>query len=847
MALIKYTGKESTVINLNGNRTLIKPNKMFSGPEHLSKYDGFEVLGVSKAEKQKGTLKEKGIHRGVLEYYNPNFSSKFLDNNGKPKVSICIVTKDCNGVIQRCINSIGDFIEYDDIEILICDTGTTDKEVLNYYNFISQDERVQIFTGHEYNFSKNNNFLAEQAKGEVLLFLNNDVFFTYDAVSEMVKYVLCSNIGCVGHRLVWDHDKDLIQHDGQMLYDRKTGHWTGPFHHNYKSKTKETSKTNMLVEGVTAACLMMRKDLFGEAGKFNEVYKDILQDVELNLRVYELGYENVVIRKESLIHVDHASRKGDGTADSPEDIAYFRNRWMQTPFPIRPKPDFSIIVCATNKRQLRELKKSIKSREYYELVFLNNTKNYCSSAQALNTLMEVTEGEYIIMSHQDVTFDKEEPFGKMRDLITKLGPNAGIVGPAGVMTNGKGMRGIDFSSVNDVTFDHLRVQCVDEFCMVTKRSNNLRFNEYLDHFHFYGADICCSAMFKGLRNYALNIPATHHSGGDGNLKKGDGYEQYILQARKFYRYWGKSFPNVATTTAHFTTNEIYYYLGKLLGLTPFLETIDINKDPSEDPPLNISINNFSDTFEQLKFGKDGVSFVILNKDKPEYIKKCVENIQKHIRILECEILIGDTGTTDKEVLSYYEEWSKVDNIKIIKMNDYHFSKNNNLVASKYAKFNRVLFMNNDVFIDSDIIYEMNKCFATDVGIVGLKLYPDNTLQHDGVEMVKSKERNPNEWYLPEHIDYKKDDCEKPNEIVDCVTGACLMMPTRLFKEHGGFEEGYGKVFQDVDLCLRLKNAGYKSMVCRTTSAIHIESGTRDPEINTHDYNLMTERWGKRVP
>ena len=164
--------------------------------------------------------------------------------------------------------------------------------------------------------------------------------------------------------------------------------------------------------------------------------------------------------------------------------------------------------------------------------------------------------------------------------------------------------------------------------------------------------------------------------------------------------------------------------------------------------------------------------------------------------------------------------------------------------AKLAKFNKCLFMNNDVFINSNILEKMRKLLIKNVGIVGLKLlYPDGTIQHSGVEMVVSKERNPKEYYLPEHIDYKKNNFEKPSESVDCVTGACLMVPTKLFLEYDGFDEQFDKVFQDVDFCLRIKKLGFKIINCNETWATHIESGSRDPAINTHDYEIMTERWG----
>ena len=129
-------------------------------------------------------------------------------------------------------------------------------------------------------------------------------------------------------------------------------------------------------------------------------------------------------------------------------------------------------------------------------------------------------------------------------------------------------------------------------------------------------------------------------------------------------------------------------------------------------------------------------------------------------------------------------------------------------------------------------------------VVGNKLlYEDGKIQHAGIEMMISKERNPNEYYLPEHIAYKEADKEIPTKTVDCVTGACLLVPKSIFLQFNGFDEQYDKVFQDVDFCLQVARFGYKCMCYNDKSSIHLESATRSPEINQHDYYIMVDRWG----
>lgn len=574
MSLLKYIGfKEKTII-INGNKKHLSPGQMFSGPAYLGEKfsDEFELLEVTKTS----NTKEVVVKLEMKEYYSSESRLELLEENSLSLVSICILTKDNPRVIKKCIESIYTHNHYPNIEILICDTGTTNQEVLTYYEEILKDDRVFIYRNHVYNYSKNNNFLAGKAGGGVLLFMNNDVFLTYDAISEMVKYINCSNMGCLGHRMVWEREPMRIQHDGQLLYDN-SGKWIGPGHKNYKKMIHEVEDTNVRVEGVTAAFLMVRKSIFDKVKGFSERYSDVYQDVDLNLKVSSLGYINFCIRKQHIIHVDHSSRdESDPIVKNRmvSDFQIFKRDWISKGnYPVKPNPRYSILICATNQSQLKDLWMSIKTRDEYEFIFANNKRNYMSSSVALNTLTEVSVGEIIFYTHQDVTFDVDEPFSMIDRTIGKLGNVFGVIGPAGVLYNGgHTVKGIDFSS-NKYSFDVMRVQTLDEFCMITKRSNGLKFGEYLDHFHFYGADLCCEAMDKGLRNYVINVGITHHSGGSGNLKNEDGYAKYMESARNFYKKWGVKHPKISTTTARFQDGHIYYFLAHQLGLRPYEENI----------------------------------------------------------------------------------------------------------------------------------------------------------------------------------------------------------------------------------------------------------------------------------
>jgi GT2 family glycosyltransferase len=199
------------------------------------------------------------------------------------------------------------------------------------YNKIFKDKNIpfNLYKVPYFNFSEHNNFLADIAIGDTLLFMNDDIFLTYDAISHMSNMMNTSNndIGCLGHRLVFAADPNVIQHDGQILYDQKTGNWKSIGHHNYGKLIQNTKNNNIIVEGVTAAFLMIKKTIFKEVNGFNEEYKDIFQDVDLNLKVAALGYDNICIRTQSILHVDHSSRKTAITPEAKGDFEILKTTW----------------------------------------------------------------------------------------------------------------------------------------------------------------------------------------------------------------------------------------------------------------------------------------------------------------------------------------------------------------------------------------------------------------------------------------------------------------------------------------------------------------------------------------
>ena len=152
-----------------------------------------------------------------------------------------------------------------------------------------------------------------------------------------------------------------------------------------------------------------------------------------------------------------------------------------------------------------------------------------------------------------------------------------------------------------------------------------------------------------------------------------------------------------------------------------------------------------------------------------------------------EIIVGDTGTTNKDVLNQYIKHG--DQVKIVEDLKYHFSKCNNTLVFEHASCDHLLFLNNDIFqvIQLSILKCINAFIGDDnLGSVGVHLFfKDGTIQHAGIDFLK---------YTIERIalssPLKKENSLSFNSRIPAVTGACLMTSFYLFEAVGGMDEAY---------------------------------------------------------
>lgn len=247
-----------------------------------------------------------------------------------------------------------------------------------------------------------------------------------------------------------------------------------------------------------------------------------------------------------------------------------------------------------------------------------------------------------------------------------------------------------------------------------------------------------------------------------------------------------------------------------------------------------------------------LSIIIVNWNSKDYLKNCISSIVSTTKDIEYEIVVIDNGSFDGSGQMLAEHYTQVRFIQ--SENNLGFAKANN-AAYKVSTGQQLLFLNPDTELVGPAINTLYNWLNVlpDAGIVGCKLlngdlsvqtsciqsFPTILNQFLDSEFLRERwPRSPlwgNASLFAAHTD--------PQEV-EAISGACIMVNRSAFEQIGLFSEDYFMYAEDLDLCYKSRQAGYKNYYVPETAVVHFGGGSTHKDLSDHSVVMMREsmRW-----
>ncbi|MFT4107813.1 MAG: glycosyltransferase family 2 protein [Lacrimispora sp.] len=278
----------------------------------------YERMGIGVKSVEKGV--DYGIYRSTFEII------------GEPLISVIIPNKDHSADLDLCMRTLIEKSTYRNLEFIVVENNSTAPETFAYYEKIQKEfDFVRVVKwDREFNYSAINNFGVSFAKGEYLLFLNNDTeIINPESIHELLGFCQREDVGIVGARLLYSDD--TIQHAGVVVgFGGIAGH-TFIGLHKAESSYFNQAMCARNYSAVTAACMMSKRSLFDQVGGFTEELQVAFNDIDYCMKIRSIN-KLVVYAPYALFY--HYESKSRGLEDTPEkverfnrEIKKFSERW----------------------------------------------------------------------------------------------------------------------------------------------------------------------------------------------------------------------------------------------------------------------------------------------------------------------------------------------------------------------------------------------------------------------------------------------------------------------------------------------------------------------------------------
>jgi GT2 family glycosyltransferase len=247
-----------------------------------------------------------------------------------------------------------------------------------------------------------------------------------------------------------------------------------------------------------------------------------------------------------------------------------------------------------------------------------------------------------------------------------------------------------------------------------------------------------------------------------------------------------------------------------------------------------------------------VSIIIPTRDKVELLRTCIDSVLQRTDYPHYEILVVDNGSEEEVTLDYLRALKERHDVRVLRSDaEYNFSALNNLAVGQAAG-DYLLLLNNDTEVISPewLSEMMRQAVRSEVGAVGAKLlYEDGSLQHAGVVVGMGEAAGHAHRYLPAG---QPGYFRQPHvaQFATAVTAACLLVERRKYEAVGGLDEKrFAIAYNDVDLCLKLREAGWRNVYTPHAILYHHESKSRGSDLAPkhkqrymRELRALQERW-----
>ena len=472
-------------------------------------------------------------------------------------------------------------------------------------------------------------------------------------------------------------------------------------------------------------------------------------------------------------------------------------------------------ICIADGSDNKDTKRILND---YSVKFKNINVNYLDKNEGIsgnsNRALEMAVGEYIALFDHD-------------DLLT---PNALYEIVKAINENNKP----DFIYTDEDKVDENGNNFFDPHFKPDWSPDTLRSYNYITHFSVFKSSLLektgkFRSEFDGSQDYDLILRLTEIS-------------KNIVHIPKVLYHWRVH----KNSTASGLSAKPYTYIAAQNAIKEHLKRCKLNGFVEDGLLEGTHRVKYEIQNEPL------ISIIIPNKDHREDLEKCINSIIEKTTYKNYEIVIIENNSETDEILDYYEKIKAYKNLKVINWeNEFNYAAINNF-GVKHANGEYILLLNNDIeIISEDWIQEM-LMFAQrkDVGIVGAKLYyPDNTIQHAGVILGIGGVAGHSHKYFNK-LDGGYFSRTKIVQNLSAVTAACLMIRKEVFNEVKGLDEGFKVAFNDVDLCMKVREAGYLIVFTPYAEMYHYESKSRGAEDSEdkkkrfeNEVNRFKHKWG----